>query len=206
MARGVGAGCVDMQATSGNRSRPDRKAEAGECVTLAFPSDLGWMAAVWHADRLYRFAFGYGGRAAVLTAVEQKSAIGPDSWRKWASFIARLRAVAEGGDDDLRDLEVDLDDRTSFQRAVLRKCRQIPRGCVRTYADLARAAGHPGSARAVGNVMATNRLPLIIPCHRVVGSGGKLGGFSAPQGLEMKRRLLEMEGAGAPQNWRMAHR
>ncbi|MEO1971721.1 MAG: MGMT family protein, partial [Pirellulaceae bacterium] len=61
-----------------------------------------------------------------------------------------------------------------------------------SYAGLAVAAGSPAAARAVGNVMRTNRYPLLIPCHRVVGSGS-LGGYSAPDGLDMKQRLLQME-------------
>src|SRR5437762_530922 len=64
-----------------------------------------------------------------------------------------------------------------------------------TYGDLSAAAGAPGAARAVGNVMAQNRYPIIVPCHRVVGSAGSLGGFSARDGISMKRRMLEMEGA-----------
>lgn len=163
--------------------------------TLVFPSNLGWMAAVWHAERLYRLAFGFDSRPEALAAAGERTAGKPSSWRPFQrTFIERMQAVACGETDDLSDIDVDLDDRTDFQRAVLEQCRQIRRGSVCTYAELARLAGHAGSARAVGNVMATNRLPLVIPCHRVIGSGGKLGGFSAPQGLSMKVRLLEMEG------------
>jgi methylated-DNA-[protein]-cysteine S-methyltransferase len=153
------------------------------------------MAAVWRADRLHRFAFGFENRGEAVLATGQEKANRPSSLGpSQRSFMERMQAVAAGEVDDLRDIDVDLDDRTEFQRAVLQVCRRIPRGSVRSYAELARQAGHTGSARAVGNVMATNRLPLIIPCHRVVGSGGKLGGFSAPQGLAMKVRLLDMEG------------
>jgi methylated-DNA-[protein]-cysteine S-methyltransferase len=69
------------------------------------------------------------------------------------------------------------------------------RGRVRTYGELAAAAGSAGAARAVGSVMAKNRHPIIVPCHRVVGSAGSLGGFSARDGINMKRRMLELEGA-----------
>ena len=72
-------------------------------------------------------------------------------------------------------------------------CRAIPRGETLTYGQLAAKAGYPGAARAVGQVMARNCLPLLIPCHRVVGSNG-LHGFSAPGGLATKQRLLEIEG------------
>lgn len=190
------AGCASRGGAVPTRNRGRRLTGREDQVTLVFPSDLGWMAAVWHADRLSRLVFGYANRREALIATNEETASAPGSWgRLHRGFVARMQAVAAGEADSLRDIEVDLDDRTDFQRLVLDRCRQIPRGSVRTYAELACLAGHAGSARAVGNVMATNRVPLVIPCHRVIGSGGKLGGFSAPQGLDMKVRLLEMEGA-----------
>ena len=77
---------------------------------------------------------------------------------------------------------------------VVRACRKIGRGRTRTYGELAAAAGSPGASRAVGSVMAKNRFPIIVPCHRVVGAGGSLGGFSAPTGLNLKERMLALEG------------
>ncbi|NIL99328.1 MAG: methylated-DNA--[protein]-cysteine S-methyltransferase, partial [Planctomycetales bacterium] len=117
----------------------------------------------------------------------------------WLDRLAdRLQAYAEGQPDDFRDVAVDLDCFTRFQQRVLRACRTIPYGQTVCYADLAARCGSPAAARAVGNVMSNNRLPLIVPCHRVVGSAGRLGGFSAPGGLAMKRRLLRLEAAHAP--------
>ena len=81
---------------------------------------------------------------------------------------------------------------TDFTRKVYDIVRRIPAGETRTYAEVARAAGRPGAARAVGNVMARNRLCLFIPCHRVVGAAG-LGGFSGAGGLAQKRLLLDLE-------------
>ncbi len=105
----------------------------------------------------------------------------------------RLQGYAAGRREPLDEIPLDLSRCTPFQRRVLQACREIPYGQVRTYAELAVAAGSPRAARAVGNVMARNRLPLLIPCHRVVASQGGLGGFSARSGLSMKRRLLQME-------------
>ncbi|QDU81450.1 Methylated-DNA--protein-cysteine methyltransferase, constitutive [Polystyrenella longa] len=82
---------------------------------------------------------------------------------------------------------------THFQRKVLTQTRQLQYGQTITYQDLAERAGHPGAARAVGSVMANNLIPILIPCHRVLGTGRKLGGFSAPQGTLLKRDLLRME-------------
>ncbi len=91
------------------------------------------------------------------------------------------------------DLPFDDTRATPFQQRVWRLTRAIPYGSTRTYDSLARAAGHPNAARAVGQCMARNPLPIIVPCHRVVGSTGNLRGFGG--GLAMKRALLEMEGA-----------
>lgn len=84
---------------------------------------------------------------------------------------------------------------TAFQRDVWKACRKIPYGKTRTYKQLADRAGRPGSARAVGAAMARNPFPIVIPCQRVLKSDGGLGGFSAPGGLNLKKRLLEMEAA-----------
>lgn len=93
-----------------------------------------------------------------------------------------------------RDFEVkfDFEGQTPFSRKVLLKTFQIPYGKTVTYGALARSCGRPGGARAVGQVMAKNPLPIIIPCHRVLASDGKLGGYSG--GLKYKRILLDLEG------------
>lgn len=83
---------------------------------------------------------------------------------------------------------------TAFQHDVWRALLRIPRGQVRTYTELAKMAGHPNAVRAVANAVGKNPLPPDIPCHRVVRTDGKLGGYSAPGGLNEKRRLLASEG------------
>ncbi|MCX6770588.1 MAG: MGMT family protein [Candidatus Micrarchaeota archaeon] len=82
---------------------------------------------------------------------------------------------------------------TPFQRKVLLECAKIPKGEAITYAELARRIGKPHSARAVGNALAKNPLAPVIPCHRVVRSDGKLGGYSAKGGQKTKVALLERE-------------
>ena len=90
------------------------------------------------------------------------------------------------------DLQVDLSSVTPFRRAVLTECARIPRGQIATYGELAKRVGRPTAFRAVGNAMHTNPIPIVIPCHRVVGANGSLTGFGG--GLDVKRRLLELEG------------
>jgi methylated-DNA-[protein]-cysteine S-methyltransferase len=80
---------------------------------------------------------------------------------------------------------------TEFQRRVWRRLQQIPYGRTVTYGELARYIGNPKASRAVGTANGRNPVPIVIPCHRVVATGGKLGGYGG--GLELKRRLLELE-------------
>ena len=93
------------------------------------------------------------------------------------------------------DLSLDLERTTSFQRRVLQAARDIPLGTVWTYGQVAHALGKPKASRAVGQALGRNPIPVVIPCHRVVASGGGLGGYSGGGGLDSKRLLLQLEGA-----------
>ncbi|MFW5867590.1 MAG: methylated-DNA--[protein]-cysteine S-methyltransferase [Armatimonadota bacterium] len=89
------------------------------------------------------------------------------------------------------DLPVALEGVTEFGARVLRACAEIPWGETRSYGEIARAAGSPRASRAVGQALGRNPIPIIVPCHRVIGADGSLVGFGS--GLTMKRRLLELE-------------
>jgi methylated-DNA-[protein]-cysteine S-methyltransferase len=109
---------------------------------------------------------------------------------------ARLKNYFAGDDVDFSDVEVPAGG--AFYRRCWRKCREIPRGETISYAELAARAGSANAARAAGQSMRNNPLPIITPCHRVVGAGGVLHGFggscdAASQPLHIKRLLLEME-------------
>jgi methylated-DNA-[protein]-cysteine S-methyltransferase len=91
------------------------------------------------------------------------------------------------------DISVDFNGFGSFSRKVLTTCRNIKFGRPISYSELAKKAGRPAASRAVGNVMAKNPMPLIIPCHRVLRTNGKMGGFSAPGGISLKRKMLTLE-------------
>ncbi len=105
----------------------------------------------------------------------------------------QLLAYLEGRGQGL-DAPVDLEGLTDFARAVMERVRTIPYGQTRSYGRIAQEAGRPGAARAVGQVMHHNPVPLFVPCHRVVGAGGALTGFGA--GLPTKEALLELERGG----------
>jgi methylated-DNA-[protein]-cysteine S-methyltransferase len=163
---------------------------------VAFETSLGWMAFAVRDGAVAALSFGRRTPREAVDALGLPPPVevidSPDSAEK--ALMRRLAAFADGADDDFRDVAVDTGHLTRFARRVVAACRRIPAGKTLTYAQLAAKAGSARAARAVGNVMAANRVPLLVPCHRVVGCGGSLGGYSAPDGLEMKRRLLALEG------------
>lgn len=104
--------------------------------------------------------------------------------------------IAEYLNGQRREFDLPLDLRgTEFQRRVWSAVAAIPYGQTRTYAEIAQAIGRPSAVRAVGAANGANPLPLVVPCHRVVGSDGSLTGYGG--GLDVKRRLLEMESGQA---------
>ena len=111
-----------------------------------------------------------------------------------ASTLRRFEAYLKGEILDL-DLPVDLRGLTLFQRQVLEATQKAPRGHVVTYGEIAAAIGKPKAARAVGQALARNPVPILIPCHRVVAADGALCGYSGGGGLETKAQLLQLEGA-----------
>lgn len=196
------------------RARVVEKAETKQ--VFVFPSNLGWFAVDWHAAQLHALVFGYAGGAEAAGDL-------PANWQfpegdsrgrrgaevRWVDvernpkaasrdvreLVERIQAYADGQRDEFLDIPVALDDATTFQRQVLQQCRRIRYGQTIAYGQLAAKTGYPQAARAIGGVMARNRVPLVIPCHRVVGSSGTLRGYSGCGGTAMKRRLLELEGA-----------
>ncbi|MBX3066666.1 MAG: methylated-DNA--[protein]-cysteine S-methyltransferase [Anaerolineae bacterium] len=109
-------------------------------------------------------------------------------------FLSRVAAALSG---EKLDLAFDLRGLSDFERAVLVKARQIPRGEIRPYSWIAREIENPKAVRAVGSALGHNPIPLLIPCHRVVRSDGKIGNYLF--GSESKRAMLELEGVDTQQ-------
>ena len=111
--------------------------------------------------------------------------------RRNEKVLSQLKRYLEG---KLRDFDCSLDLKgTPFEMKVWSELTKIPYGETRSYKEIARAIGHPKAFRAVGNANGSNPIPLIVPCHRVIESNGGLGGYG--QGIEVKKRLLELEKA-----------
>jgi methylated-DNA-[protein]-cysteine S-methyltransferase len=115
----------------------------------------------------------------------------PDVQRAIEDIVALLR----GEKRDLSVIPLDMEGVPPFHRLVYALARTIPPGKTLSYGDLATSLGDPAAARDVGEAMARNPFPLIVPCHRALAAGGKVGGFSAAGGVTTKLRLLSIEGA-----------
>jgi len=158
-------------------------------------SPIGKIVVAVRAGRLCALAFD-DSWPRKRAALERR--FGDVEWRraKDPGGVARaLRRYFDGDIDALARIDVDPGG-TPFQRAVWTRLRNVPAGRTVSYGELARAAGYPRAVRAVGAANGSNPVGLVIPCHRVIGSSGKLVGYGG--GLHRKRWLLSHEGSGAP--------
>ena len=156
--------------------------------SVAFKTKLGWMGFIFHEKTLLRSRIGFACQRTLLEALEAEKEWllqRPPATVKPGHWIEMFQQAAAGKPIEFCDIEIDLSWTTDFQTRVLNACRSIPIGETRSYGQLASMAGSPKAARAVGSVMAKNRFPMIVPCHRVVASNG-MGGFSAPKVNRLK--------------------
>jgi methylated-DNA-[protein]-cysteine S-methyltransferase len=157
---------------------------------ITFDTELGRCAVRWTEAGISGVRLPKaGGRPG--PAIEEGAAVP----RFVADAIESMTAVMAGQARDLREVPLDQRGVDDFRRAVYAVTRDIPVGTTRSYGEVARAIGRPDGARDVGTALARNPFPIIVPCHRVVAANGALTGFSAPGGLDTKRRMLALEGA-----------
>jgi O-6-methylguanine DNA methyltransferase len=158
----------------------------------AIDSPLGPLYMAATARGLCRISIG-GDERAFLARLESFSNAGRDP-QQLALAADQLRAYFENPSFAF-DLPLDLAGVTPFQHRVLMAACAIPAGTVWTYRRLAETVGNPKASRAVGQAMAHNPVPIVVPCHRVVGSDGSLTGYGGGEGVATKRWLLRLEGA-----------
>jgi methylated-DNA-[protein]-cysteine S-methyltransferase len=175
------------------------------CVFL---TPLGWMGTVGCDELVVGVFVGHSSAASVRqTALKwARGERGCASLREgdWFPRLSqRLLEYAEGVPLEFDDFQLALPERTPFRDKVLAATRSLMYGETTSYGELAKQVGHPGAARAVGTVMSTNRFPIVIPCHRVLASCGKLGGYTAPSGTDLKQRMLDMEQQSAASGVRL---
>ena len=156
-----------------------RSTEVGDLLLAA--SEHGLVAVEW-AEQQDEFM--YYLRRLGAPVLRERAALKP--------YAAEVRSYLAG--ERMRfSFAIDWSHFTGFQRRVLRATFAIPYGQTRTYAEIAARVGRAAAARAVGRVQATNPMPIVIPCHRVVGSDGRLHGYGGGEGLKTKRWLLDLE-------------
>ncbi|WP_166828074.1 methylated-DNA--[protein]-cysteine S-methyltransferase [Thalassoroseus pseudoceratinae] len=158
-----------------------------------FSTSLGWWGYAHVDGAIIGVVIGHRTESAAWKALKQRVPGLKSRNNDGLLLQNRFKNYIAGEIDDFQDILVRRSRLTSFQSNVLTACRAIEHGETVTYGELARRAGSPKAARAVGSVMANNVMPVIIPCHRVVPSSGQFGGFSAPGGVTLKRQLLDLE-------------
>ena len=158
---------------------------------VIFDTQFGWMAAVASEHGLCKLTLPQPAPDKAMTLIADLLPKATASTSSFKDLTRRIERYFEGLETSFSD-ELDLSTSTAFQQEVWRQTQSIPYGETRSYGWIAEQLGRPKSGQAVGKALACNPMPIIIPCHRVVGSNrGALGGFSG--GLEMKKRLLQLE-------------
>jgi methylated-DNA-[protein]-cysteine S-methyltransferase len=161
-----------------------------------FETPLGHAAAAWSDRGLYAVELPAGSAEAtekrLSTLVPGATRAEPPAWA--AEAMRAITAYLGGQRVDLDAIPVDVERMPAFYRAVYAAARAIAPGQTVTYGELAARLGSPGAARAVGQALAKNPVPVVVPCHRILAAGGRAGGFSAPGGVGTKARLLALEG------------
>jgi methylated-DNA-[protein]-cysteine S-methyltransferase len=193
------------QRPSSHQRRPARSgseaAEQRPIQAAIFATPLGWIGIAGSGTTVAALTIGHSSAdevRAALTAQARGTAgaggAGALDESDWYPELRRaLEKYAQGRFVDFRPFQIDLGPTTAYRKRVLETARRIPYGKTMSYGELAARSGKPRAARAVGSAMASNRIALLIPCHRVVAAGGAIGGFSCRTGVELKQRLLEME-------------
>ena len=157
---------------------------------------IGFMGIAWNEKGLIRLCLPERSREAVERRLMRHAGVSPSTAQPpWVvELIASIKAYAAGEDVDFSGVPVDLAGVDDFRLAIYAAARKLAFGETTTYGELAKAAGHAGLARETGAALGANPVPLVIPCHRILAAGGKIGGFSAPGGSSTTERMLAMEG------------
>jgi methylated-DNA-[protein]-cysteine S-methyltransferase len=158
-----------------------------------FETRNGWIALAWSPTGVSGLRLPAASELAILKRLPLAQSAAPPP--PIARLITDIVRYFDGEPADFSDVPVDLGEQSPFFSAVYTEIRKLGRGETTTYGAIAKALGAgPQFARDVGQAMATNPVPLIVPCHRVLAAGGKVGGFSAPGGSQSKAKMLEIEG------------
>lgn len=181
-----------MQHSSNDRGQASPEGKGALVVETA----LGFVGLAWSGKGLTRLCLFDRNRAAVERRLQRLGLAGGETdIPEWVSALVRdIEAYAQGREIDFSGVPVDLSGVDDFQLAIYEAARRLGFGETTTYGELAKRAGQPGLPRETGQALGANPVPLVIPCHRILAAGGKIGGFSAPGGSATKERMLALEG------------
>lgn len=165
-----------------------------------FDTAFGRCAIAWgdHGVRAASFPEDCDDKTVARMTPAAPNAIAGSPSGKIQDAICGVQTLLETGDADLSQTPIDDRQLNGFDKSVLSLTSEIAPGITRTYGELAKTLGDIRLSQRVGQALGRNPIPIIIPCHRVIGADGRMTGFSAPGGAELKRRLLKREGALAP--------
>jgi methylated-DNA-[protein]-cysteine S-methyltransferase len=160
---------------------------------ITFKTPYGWCGVVSGEKGIGRVVPGYGSSSSVKKTIQSIYSSVKHEEDDLLRRVKDLLLKYFDGEVVCFDVPLEFPSGTLFQRKVWESVRTIPYGDVKTYGWLGKKLLNPGASRAVGNALSKNPLPLIIPCHRVVRSDGKMGGFSLPGGTLLKKKLIDLE-------------
>lgn len=167
----------------------------GKLTRHVFETRLGWIACLASPAGLLKANLPCESREAATQGLGKEGADATWSREAFGTVEAELKKYFAGRKPDFSDVTLDLSGATPFRRRVWSATQSIPYAETRSYAWIAQQAGKPGAARAAGQAVGDNPFAVVVPCHRVIGADGGLGGFGG--GLDWKRKLLKLEG-GCP--------
>lgn len=169
-----------------------------QAASTVFETALGFIGIAWSERGLTRLCLFQRDRAAIERRLERFGAATVTEGANLPAWVAALvrdiKAYADGADIDFSTVPVDLAGVDDFRLAIYDAARKLGFGETTTYGELAKRAGQAGLPRETGQALGANPVPLVIPCHRILAAGGRIGGFSAPGGSTTKERMLALEG------------
>lgn len=166
-----------------------------------FDTPLGRCGIAWSGRGVARVQLPDTGERRAVERLERAGAVAGEPPPPIEEAIRDITRHLGGEPQDFSAVMLDLSGIADFRRRVYAAARTVPAGRTATYGEIAALLGEPAEARAVGQALGANPTPLIVPCHRIVASSGRIGGFSAPGGSLTKTRLLALEGVGLPLDW-----
>jgi len=164
----------------------------GKFTYDVFETRLGWVGCLGSERGLRKVTLPCSSAEEALSQLGTAAEDGARSKERFIPFELELKRYYQGKRPDFSSVTLDLSGATPFRRRVWRAIQSVPHGETRSYGWIAQKAGKPGAARAAGQAVGDNPFAVVVPCHRVVASDGSLCGFGG--GLEMKRKLLALEG------------